>query len=141
MEGRMARARSGAGDGGPLLGGREFAGGGVETENEDAIEPLVRHDHRAAAGVEHHVMRMRTGLLDPVRAGLPGQGDHLRRIGQAAVRADRQDGHAAGTIIGHDQEPAAGIDRLMHGVAARRFQRDLSGWSMPVARSTENAVA
>ncbi len=121
MEGRMARPGAGAGDGRALLGGRQLAGSSVETKDEHAVEPLVRHDDRAASRTEHHVVRMRTSLLDAMRPGLAGKRDHLRRIRQRAIRANGQHRYVTRRVIGYHQKTAAGVNREMHTVSAASF--------------------
>src|SRR6266567_8241248 len=92
----------------------------IEAEHEDAIEPLVRNQHEASGGIEYDVVGMRARLLGLVRAGFARQRHELMLILQRPVRRDRQHRDAAAGVIGHDQELAAGVDRLADAVLAAR---------------------
>jgi hypothetical protein len=62
---------------GALLGRGQTAGGAVEAEHEDPVEPLVRHQNEAARRVEHDIVRMRAYLFDLVRTGIARQLNQL----------------------------------------------------------------
>ena len=121
MERRVTRAGAGAGDWGALLGGSQFTGRPIEAEDEHAVQAPVRHDYRAASGVEHHVMWMGTDLLDAMRSGLPRKSDHLHGVGEPTIGPDGQHCHVARAVIGHHQKAAAGVDGLVHAVAPAGF--------------------
>ena len=93
---------------------------GVEAEHEHAIEPLVGDEHETAGRIEHDIVRMRARLLGLVRAGLARQVQELMLILERSVRSDGQHRDAAAGVIGHDQELAAGVDRLAHAVFSSR---------------------
>ena len=114
----MAGSRAGPHHGGALLGGRQLAGFRIEAKDENPVQTLVRNHHESARRIENDLMRMGTGLLQPVRPGRTLQGDQLHSLSQRSVRPCRQHRDIARGVIGHQHEPAARIDRRMHAVAA-----------------------
>src|SRR5262249_33236920 len=70
VERQMARSGAGARLDRGGLGRRELTTACIEPKDENPIQTLVGDKDEAAGGIEHHVMRMRTGLLDLVGAGL-----------------------------------------------------------------------
>jgi hypothetical protein len=66
-------------------------------------------------------MRMGTELLDAMGAGLPRKGDNLHGVGERTIRPDGQHRYVARAVGGHHQKAAAGVDGLMHAIAAAGF--------------------
>jgi hypothetical protein len=42
----------------------------------------------------------------------------MGHVGERAIGPDREDGHVARAVVGHYENSAARVDRLMHAVAA-----------------------
>src|SRR5262249_11131953 len=109
--------------GGPRLDGprfrwRELSAVRIEAKNKDAIEPFVGHQDEAPRGIEHHVMRMGTGLLDFVWAGLTRQLHQLMLIFKGSIRGDGHHGDRAAGVVRYDHELAARIYRLSNPIVA-----------------------
>src|SRR6516225_6427817 len=63
---------------------------GVETKDEDTVEPLVGHEDEASGGVERDVVRMRAYLLAFVRARLARQRHELVLVFKRPIGGDCQ---------------------------------------------------
>ena len=110
-------ARPGAGRGSdPRRGARgDPAGRSVEVVHHHLVQPQVRHQGVVVAGVDEE--RVRMGLLLPVlvHAGpFVLYGGHT--LAHAAVAVQGEDGYAASSVVGHEQE----AERLVEAEVARQ---------------------
>src|SRR5262245_43187414 len=118
MKGHVTGRRAGAGDDMRWIARRQLASGGVESVEENAIEPLVRHHDVAASAIERTVVRMRALLLRPVRTGLAFRRRQVCDRAKRPILIDWKEREAPGRVICEHEKAIGAIDRQVHAVGA-----------------------
>ena len=115
MEGEMARP--GAGTRRRVAGGRELAGGTVQSVDLDPVDAAVGCDEETTAGIERNVVRVRAGPdLIAVRADLARRRNHVGERRERSIGIDRE--HRDAWAIADDDVAVARVRRQVRRISA-----------------------